>query len=203
MYAGGPGDAAPRTHVRHTISTKITRTNWPSAARRRGRRQDRAALLERVRQIAGIRKLDQLPLPQVEKGETVQRSGYRIEKLELRPEEGIVLPALLFVPEKAAGRSGRPLRSRGRKRGRRVSTAAASSNSSSAAPACWRSTFAARARRNRPTQTKWATDRPRLAGRHRCLLPRPVVRRDACGGRFDCGPLCREQLTAARSPRWT
>ena len=61
----------------------------------------RAALLERVRQIAGIRKLDKLPPPQVEKGETVKRSGYGIEKLEFRPEEGIVLPAWLFVPEKA------------------------------------------------------------------------------------------------------
>jgi hypothetical protein len=63
--------------------------------------QDRAVLLERVRQIAGIRKLDQLPLPQIEKGEILKRAGYRIEKLDLRPEEGIVLPALLFVPEKA------------------------------------------------------------------------------------------------------
>jgi dienelactone hydrolase/pimeloyl-ACP methyl ester carboxylesterase len=63
--------------------------------------KDRAALLERVRQIAGIRKLDQLPLPQVQNGETVRRPGYRIERLEFRPEEGIVLPAWLFVPEKA------------------------------------------------------------------------------------------------------
>jgi len=63
--------------------------------------EDRAALLDRVRQIAGIRGLAQLPLPRVEKGETVERSGYRIERLELRPEEGIVLPAWLFVSEKA------------------------------------------------------------------------------------------------------
>jgi dienelactone hydrolase len=63
--------------------------------------KDRAALLRRVRQIAGIRKLDQLPLPQIEKGETLKRSGYRIDKLEFRPEEGIVLPAWLFVPEQA------------------------------------------------------------------------------------------------------
>ena len=63
--------------------------------------EDRAALLERVRQIAGIRGLAQLPLPRVEKGETAKQSGYRIERLELRPEEGIVLPAWLFVPEKA------------------------------------------------------------------------------------------------------
>jgi len=63
--------------------------------------KDRATLLERVRQIAGIRRLDQLPLPQVQNGETVKRSGYRIERIEFRPEAGIVLPAWLFVPEKA------------------------------------------------------------------------------------------------------
>jgi dienelactone hydrolase len=69
--------------------------------------EDRAALLERVRQIAGVRQLDQLPLPQAEKGETLKRPGYRIDKLELRPEEGIVLPASLFVPETETGASGR------------------------------------------------------------------------------------------------
>lgn len=64
-------------------------------------KSDRAPLLEQVRQIAGIRRLDQLPPPQVEKGETTQRSGYRIQQLALRPEDGIVLPASLFVPEKS------------------------------------------------------------------------------------------------------
>jgi len=68
--------------------------------------EDRAALLERVRRIAGVRKLEDLPAPQVEKGETVKRAGYLIEELGLRPEEGIVLPALLFLPEMEAGPSG-------------------------------------------------------------------------------------------------
>ncbi len=73
-------------------------------ARRREKlwaREDQASRLQRVRQLAGIRPLDELPLPQVEKGATLQRSGYRVEKLVLQPEEGIWLPALLFVPEKA------------------------------------------------------------------------------------------------------
>jgi len=61
---------------------------------------DRAPLLERVRQIAGIRKLEQLPIPRVEKGETQKRDGYRIEKIMLQPEEGILLPAAWFLPEK-------------------------------------------------------------------------------------------------------
>ncbi len=69
--------------------------------------EDRAALLERVRGIAGVRQLDCLPLPQVEKGGTLDRPGYRAEELELRPEEGLVLPALLLLPEKAEGASGR------------------------------------------------------------------------------------------------
>ncbi len=60
-----------------------------------------ATLLEKVRQLAGIRKLSDLPKPQVESLETVARTGYRIEKLLIRPEAGIVLPALLFRPEKA------------------------------------------------------------------------------------------------------
>ena len=61
--------------------------------------QDRAARLERVRQLAGIRKLDELPSPQVEKGETTKRPGYRIEKLVIRPEKGIMLPASLFTAD--------------------------------------------------------------------------------------------------------
>lgn len=62
----------------------------------------RAARLERVRQLAGIRPLTQLPRPRIEKGETVRKSGYQIERFQLHPEEGIVLPAVLFVPDKAA-----------------------------------------------------------------------------------------------------
>jgi pimeloyl-ACP methyl ester carboxylesterase len=55
--------------------------------------------------LAGIRKLDQLPPPEATTGKITHRSGYRIQELELRPEEGIVLPALLFTPDKGpAGR---------------------------------------------------------------------------------------------------
>jgi len=62
---------------------------------------DRAELFERVRRLAGIRKQDQLPSPTIERGEAVEhRAGYRIESLSLKPEEGVVLPALLYEPEK-------------------------------------------------------------------------------------------------------
>ena len=33
----------------------------------------------------------------------VQRDGYRIDKIVLQPEEGIAIPALMFVPDASAG----------------------------------------------------------------------------------------------------
>jgi dienelactone hydrolase len=61
---------------------------------------DRQALLDGVRRIAGIRKLAELPKPKMETLESVARAGYTIQKLILRPEDGIALPALMFVPAK-------------------------------------------------------------------------------------------------------
>ncbi len=61
---------------------------------------DRAELLGEVRRLAGIRRLSELPKPRVETRGSLVRKGYRIEKLLIEPEEGIVLPALLFLPEK-------------------------------------------------------------------------------------------------------
>ena len=57
-------------------------------------------LLARVRQIAGIRALGELSRPQAERLDTIRRTGYRIEKLLLKPEDGIVLPALVLLPDK-------------------------------------------------------------------------------------------------------
>lgn len=61
---------------------------------------DRTRLLAKVRQLAGIRRLEELPRPETENFGSLQRSGYRIEKVLLKPEEGVVLPALRFIPEK-------------------------------------------------------------------------------------------------------
>jgi hypothetical protein len=61
---------------------------------------DPAALLEKVRRIAGVRRLSELAQPQIEAAGTVVRGGYRIERLLIRPEEGISLPAIWFSPEK-------------------------------------------------------------------------------------------------------
>jgi len=67
----------------------------------------RAETLKRVAQLAGIRPLDKLPSPAVTQAGSVKRSGYSIEKLVIKPEADIYLPALLFLPDKKA--DARPL----------------------------------------------------------------------------------------------
>lgn len=64
--------------------------------------ENRAAALGKVRELTGIRPLNQLPRPKVRSVETVQRDGHTVEKLVLEVEQGIVLPALLFRPEKVS-----------------------------------------------------------------------------------------------------
>jgi dienelactone hydrolase len=60
---------------------------------------DWAALLAQVRRLAGIRQLSELPEPRIELFDTVVRAGYKIEKLVIEPEAGILLPALLFLSD--------------------------------------------------------------------------------------------------------
>lgn len=71
------------------------------ALRRRDywKRAPRQQILSEVRRLAGIRPLEQLSRPRVERMGTLQRKGYAIHKLILSPEPGIWLPALRFVPE--------------------------------------------------------------------------------------------------------
>jgi len=64
---------------------------------------DRATALEEVRRITGIRKLSEIPRPKCEKVATIEREGYRIDKLVIRPQPEVLLPALAFVPEKRSG----------------------------------------------------------------------------------------------------
>jgi len=63
---------------------------------------DTAELLARVRELAGIRKLSELPEPEVQRLEGMDRPGVHIQKLILKPEPGIYLPALMFTPAQAA-----------------------------------------------------------------------------------------------------
>jgi dienelactone hydrolase len=55
-------------------------------------------LVNQVRKIAGIRGLDELSKPTVEELGVIERDGCSIKKMVIKPEEGIYLPALLFVP---------------------------------------------------------------------------------------------------------
>ena len=59
--------------------------------------------LEAVRGVTGIRRLSALPPCALEKTGTLQREGYTIDTCILRPEPGIVLPALVFMPGSPKG----------------------------------------------------------------------------------------------------
>lgn len=59
--------------------------------------------LAEVRRLAGIRPLGEIPPVEARRVGETAREGYRIEKLTLQVEPGITLPALWFVPARAAG----------------------------------------------------------------------------------------------------
>ena len=63
----------------------------------------RPAALAKVRELARIRPLPELPAFTATAGDVLQRGPVRIEKLTLRNPEGTVLPALLFRPAQAGG----------------------------------------------------------------------------------------------------
>jgi hypothetical protein len=85
--------------------------NWErqsgmAAQRRRLWRDNPAAsMLERVREVVGVRRLADLPEPKHRSLGTLQRQGCRIEKLLLTPEPGIVLPGLAFFPAQPDGQA--------------------------------------------------------------------------------------------------
>jgi cephalosporin-C deacetylase-like acetyl esterase len=66
---------------------------------------DKAALLDKVRRLAGIRRLKELPEPKVTMAGTIERDGYQVKKMILTPADGIYLPILMFVPDKNAGQT--------------------------------------------------------------------------------------------------
>ena len=72
------------------------------------RTEQTAELLHHVREIAGIRPVDDLPALEVKSVGAFERFGAAVEKLILKPEKGIYLPALLFLP-KSGARDGRVL----------------------------------------------------------------------------------------------
>jgi len=62
---------------------------------------DHAEALDAVRRVSGIRRLADLPEPEVETAGRLERDGYHVEKLVLQPEPRIWLPGLLLVPERS------------------------------------------------------------------------------------------------------
>jgi len=66
----------------------------------------RTELLNQVRKLAGIHKLKELPKPKAEELEVVERNGYSVKKMILKPEDGIYLPALMFLPKQTRSEGG-------------------------------------------------------------------------------------------------
>jgi dienelactone hydrolase len=58
-----------------------------------------ADMLDQVRRVAGIRPLGELPPPMVEDLGTVQRDGAEVKKMVVTPENGVLLPAIVFMPK--------------------------------------------------------------------------------------------------------
>ncbi len=76
-------------------------------AKRRQRRWaelDRADLINQVRKTAGIRKLEDLPKPEIQKSEVAQRQAYRFTDMVFQTEDNICLHARMFSPKDAESR---------------------------------------------------------------------------------------------------
>jgi hypothetical protein len=79
--------------VNKDLSEKLTEERKAKNAAR-----SKDELLKKVREITGIRPLAELPMPEVSQTATSTGDGFRLEKLVIKPEPGIVLPALLYIP---------------------------------------------------------------------------------------------------------
>lgn len=62
-----------------------------------------AARRAAVREVAGIRPLDELPTADIQDRGTIQRPGFRIDRHIVTPVDGVPLPLLRFRPENANG----------------------------------------------------------------------------------------------------
>ena len=85
-------------------------TDWDNRLKQDRRRfwkeTPRNDALERVREIAGIRRLNDIPSMKVVKNSgTLQRDGYTVKKLVLQNEPHLWLPALAFVPDQVSAES--------------------------------------------------------------------------------------------------
>jgi cephalosporin-C deacetylase-like acetyl esterase len=96
------GQVLSDLHGRSAFDLNAERAKELDAARagRRPRNPRDAAWLDEIRRRIALRAPES-PKPPVALGE-VRRDGYTVRKLALSPEPGIMLPALLVVPDKAA-----------------------------------------------------------------------------------------------------
>ncbi len=67
--------------------------------KKRWKTTSRTELFNQVCKLAGIRRLTELPNPKAEELEVIERNGYLVKKMILKPEDGIYLPALMFLPK--------------------------------------------------------------------------------------------------------
>ncbi|HEX4131249.1 MAG TPA: hypothetical protein VHZ24_14510 [Pirellulales bacterium] len=63
----------------------------------------RDELLKRIRELTGLRPLDELPKCEVRETSVTERNGYELRKLLLMHEAGITLPAVALVPKERKG----------------------------------------------------------------------------------------------------
>jgi dienelactone hydrolase len=75
-----------------------TETKLAALRRDLWQKTPRPQMLQQVRQLTGVRELDQIAAPAVEKFERRQHDGYTVTSVILRLESGIALPASLYEP---------------------------------------------------------------------------------------------------------
>jgi len=78
---------------------------WQTATKKRA--------LAEVRRVSRIRKLVDLPEPALTRTGALRRGKSRMEKMIFEPEEGVLLPAVAFVPPRPGGRRYLYLEGRG------------------------------------------------------------------------------------------
>ncbi len=66
--------------------------------------RERDEQLSQVRDITGIRKLEELPMPKQQESDSIERPDYTITEMTFAREDGIVLKAKRFTPKKTATR---------------------------------------------------------------------------------------------------
>ncbi len=82
---------------------RILEAEYAKVRAERWANEDKEKLLDEVRSIAGIRRLEDIPEPEVEVVGREAYDGYTVEKRIIKPEPGIWLPALVIEREDSTG----------------------------------------------------------------------------------------------------